>query len=81
MGLSVSEWVNDRNGEVVIARGLNYTTFWPLYTDDVRIDDHSDQDENYFIEDRVSNIGFRLVQPLTESQEESRLCVPTDNHK
>jgi formylglycine-generating enzyme required for sulfatase activity len=81
MGLSVSEWVNDRDGEVVIARGLNYTTYWPTFTDDHRFDQYKDQDENYFTEDRVSNIGFRLVQPLTESLEESRLCVPTDNHK
>ena len=81
MGLSVSEWVNDRNGEVVIARGLNYTTYWPTFTDDHRFDQYRDQDENYLIEDRVSNIGFRLVQSWPPSQDETekaRYCVTFD---
>jgi len=71
MGLSVSEWVDNHEDDVAIARGLNYTTFWPLFTDDMRFDKYLDQNENYSLEDRVSTIGFRLVQRLVESPDET----------
>ncbi len=78
MGLSVSEWVDEHENEVAIARGLNYTTFWPQFTDSMRFDKHLDQNENYSLEDRVSTIGFRLVQRLVESPDETgetRQCI------